>query len=144
MKRMYGIARRGLEKRKSKIKRWLLKKKEYQNQKVKNKLLQGLVCLGIWTKKYYKNSIYVRKGKFSILLFSNIKSNSKKRLTREVKPHLVNLLCLKWYPQLESNQHLPLRRGLFYPLNYKDGYYILTNHKTHSEITKITQKAIRM
>ncbi len=25
-----------------------------------------------------------------------------------------------WYPQLESNQHLPLRRGLFYPLNYED------------------------
>lgn len=30
--------------------------------------------------------------------------------------------CLKWYPQLESNQHLTLRRGLFYPLNYEDIY----------------------
>ena len=25
-----------------------------------------------------------------------------------------------WYPQQESNLHLPLRRGLFYPLNYED------------------------
>lgn len=25
-----------------------------------------------------------------------------------------------WYPQRESNPHLPLRRGLFYPLNYED------------------------
>lgn len=26
----------------------------------------------------------------------------------------------KWRPQLESNQHLSLRRALFYPLNYGD------------------------
>lgn len=32
----------------------------------------------------------------------------------------MNIFNYLWYPQQESNLHLPLRRGLFYPLNYKD------------------------
>ena len=33
---------------------------------------------------------------------------------------ILGLSQLKWRPQLESNQHLSLRRALFYPLNYGD------------------------
>ena len=33
---------------------------------------------------------------------------------------IVGLSPPKWRPQLESNQHLSLRRALFYPLNYGD------------------------
>ncbi len=28
---------------------------------------------------------------------------------------------LIWYPEVESNHYLFLRRKLFYPLNYRDG-----------------------
>lgn len=43
-----------------------------------------------------------------------------KKSSSKGKTKALNELITLWYPQLESNQHLTLRRGLFYPLNYED------------------------
>lgn len=48
-----------------------------------------------------------------------------------------------WYPQLESNQHLPLRRGLFYPLNYRDAYTLIKS-QAPATITIIDTIAIKI
>ena len=36
---------------------------------------------------------------------------------------IIKVVSLYWYPQQGSNLYLPLRRGLFYPLNY-EGIYL--------------------
>ncbi len=44
----------------------------------------------------------------------------KEKSSSKVNTKALNELIPLWYSQLESNQRLPLRRGLFYPLNYRN------------------------
>lgn len=70
-----------------------------------------------------------KKAEINDEKLNKIEMYSKLLITQEKELQLAESKLVKtlkilqnhvWYPQQESNLHLPLRRGLFYPLNYED------------------------
>ena len=103
------------------------KNQELQPQyKISEKIIKKLEkYVELFKKLYQSHSQLNQEEKLNILKSLNVELliNTKKEL-HIAESRLMQLLKKVgfhvWYPRQESNLHLPLRRGLFYPLNYKD------------------------
>ena len=63
----------------------------------------------------------------------NLPTSSPVYLPLKIHKNASTTDVLTWYPQQESNLHLPLRRGSFYPLNYEGLFKLILTRKKISQ-----------